>query len=156
MQWSRGYHALITWLIMHWYRDWAWTDHILQCYCCAVLSCSVTSLWPHGLAHQAPLSMEILQARILEWVAMPSSRSCSQPRDRTQVSHIAGEFFTIWILVNFKYIYSQSHVVMCFPHPVYSSFLSPWCALDHLFAQKCFLFKETYKKDFGVVKRLSN
>ena len=107
---------------------------LLQCYCCAVLSCSVTSLWPHGLAHQAPLSMEILQARILEWVAMPSSRSCSQPRDRTQVSHIAGEFFIIWILVNFKYIYSQSHVVMCFPHPVYPSFLSPWCALDHLFA----------------------
>ena len=27
---------------------------------------------------------------------MPSSRGCSQPRDRTQVSHIAGGFFTIW------------------------------------------------------------
>ena len=36
-----------------------------------------------------------LQARILEWVAMPSSRGSSQPRDRTQVSHIAGEFFTV-------------------------------------------------------------
>ena len=33
--------------------------------------------------------MEILQARILEWVAIPSSRASSQPRDRTQVSHIA-------------------------------------------------------------------
>ena len=33
--------------------------------------------------------MRILQARILEWVAMPSSRASSQPRDRTQVSHIA-------------------------------------------------------------------
>ena len=32
----------------------------------------------------------ILQARILEWVAMPSSRESSQPRDQTQVSHIAG------------------------------------------------------------------
>ena len=40
--------------------------------------------------------MEILQARILEWVAMPSSGGSSQPRDRTQVSHIAGGFFTIW------------------------------------------------------------
>ena len=40
--------------------------------------------------------MGILQARILEWVAMPSSRGSSQPRDRIQVSHIAGEFFTIW------------------------------------------------------------
>ena len=36
----------------------------------------------------------ILQARILEWVAIPFSRGSSQPRDRTQVSHIAGRFFT--------------------------------------------------------------
>ena len=36
----------------------------------------------------------ILQARILEWVAVPFSRGSSQPRDRTQVSYIAGEFFT--------------------------------------------------------------
>ena len=38
----------------------------------------------------------ILQARMLEWVAMPSSRGSSQPRDETQVSCIAGGFFTIW------------------------------------------------------------
>ena len=38
----------------------------------------------------------ILQARILEWVAVPFSRGSSQPRDRTQVSHIAGGFFTSW------------------------------------------------------------
>ena len=38
----------------------------------------------------------ILQARILEWVAFPFSRGSSQPRDRTQVSHIAGGFFTSW------------------------------------------------------------
>ena len=31
----------------------------------------------------------ILQARILEWVAMPSSKGSSQPRDRTQVSYIS-------------------------------------------------------------------
>ena len=37
----------------------------------------------------------ILQARILEWVAIPFSRGSSQPRDRTQVSCIAGRFFTI-------------------------------------------------------------
>ena len=36
----------------------------------------------------------ILQARILEWVGFPFSRGSSQPRDRTQVSHIAGGFFT--------------------------------------------------------------
>ena len=36
----------------------------------------------------------ILQARILEWIACPFSRGSSQPRDQTQVSHIAGSFFT--------------------------------------------------------------
>ena len=37
---------------------------------------------------------EILQARILEWVAFPICRGSSQLWDRTQVSHIAGRFFT--------------------------------------------------------------
>ena len=36
----------------------------------------------------------VLQARILEWVAIPFSRGSSQPMDQTQVSHIAGRFFT--------------------------------------------------------------
>ena len=47
--------------------------------------------WPGSSVH------EILQARILEWVAMPSSRGSSQPRDQTHVSCgscIAGGFFT--------------------------------------------------------------
>ena len=38
----------------------------------------------------------ILQARILEWVAISFSRGSSWSRDRTQVSHIAGRFFTVW------------------------------------------------------------
>ena len=38
----------------------------------------------------------ILQARILEWVAVPFSRGSSQLRDQTQVFHIAGWFFTSW------------------------------------------------------------
>ena len=36
-----------------------------------------------------------LQARTLEWVAMSSSRASSRPRDQTQVSRIAGGFFTV-------------------------------------------------------------
>ena len=53
----------------------------------------------------------ILQARILEWVAMPSSMGSSQPRDQTQVSLIAGGFFTIWAIlghikkINIKNLY---------------------------------------------------
>ena len=36
----------------------------------------------------------ILQARIPDWVAMPSSRGSSQPRDQTHLSYLAGGFFT--------------------------------------------------------------
>ena len=36
----------------------------------------------------------ILQARLLKWIAMPSFRGSSQPRDKTCVSGIAGRFFT--------------------------------------------------------------
>ena len=38
----------------------------------------------------------ILQAKLLEWVAFPFSRGSSWPRDRTQVSWIAGRFFISW------------------------------------------------------------
>ena len=52
----------------------------------------------HGL--QVPSSSvhrdSLGKNRILEWVAMPSSRGSSQARDRTQVSRIAGRFFTVW------------------------------------------------------------
>ena len=37
----------------------------------------------------------ILQARILEWVTIPSFRESSQPRNQIQVSHIEGTLFTI-------------------------------------------------------------
>ena len=36
----------------------------------------------------------ILQIRILEGVAYPFSKGSSHPKDRTQVSHIAGRYFT--------------------------------------------------------------
>ena len=52
------------------------------------------SLW-HYSPPGSPVH-EILQARILGWVDMPSSRGSSQPRDRTQLSHISSRFFTIW------------------------------------------------------------
>ena len=48
---------------------------------CDPTDCSMPGSSVHGL----------LQSRILEWVAVPFSRQSSQPRDRTQVSHIEGE-----------------------------------------------------------------
>ena len=54
------------------------------------------SSWP--LVYSPPCSsvQGILQARILECIVIPFSRGSSWPRDQTQVSHIAGRFFTIW------------------------------------------------------------
>ena len=42
----------------------------------------------------------ILRARILEWVAFPFFRGWIWPRDQTQVSRIAGGFFTSWATTN--------------------------------------------------------
>ena len=42
----------------------------------------------------------ILQARILEWVAIPFTRGSSWPRDQTWVSHITGRFFTVLKISN--------------------------------------------------------
>ena len=47
------------------------------------------------IAHQVPLSMGILQVRMLEWVAIFFSRGSSTPRDQTWVSHIVGRCFPI-------------------------------------------------------------
>ena len=52
------------------------------------------TLWT--VACQVPLSMGIIQTRILEWVAMPSSRGSSQSRDQIHISCIAGRLFTNW------------------------------------------------------------
>ena len=51
---------------------------------------------PGIAAHQSSLSTGILQARILEWFAIPFSRGSSQARDQNQVSCIAGRFLTFW------------------------------------------------------------
>ena len=59
--------------------------------------CDLMYYSPPGSSVHSPLRIHgILQARILEWVAMPSSRGSSLPRDRTQVSCIADRFFTSW------------------------------------------------------------
>ena len=50
------------------------------------MDCSSPGSYVHG----------IFQARILEWVAISYSKGSSQPREWSQVSHIAGRFFTVW------------------------------------------------------------
>ena len=85
---------------------WSFSPHqkqVLQLYTNSVLYVlsHFSQVWllatPWTVAHQAPLSMEILQARILEWVAISSSKGSSQPQDQTHVltsPALAGKFFT--------------------------------------------------------------
>ena len=54
---------------------------------CNPVDCSLPGSSLHG----------ILQARILKWVAISFSRLSSWPRDRTQVSHVAGRRFNLWV-----------------------------------------------------------
>ena len=54
---------------------------------CHPMDCSPPGFSVHG----------ILQARILEWVAIPFSRGSSWSKDWTLVSSIAGEFFIVWV-----------------------------------------------------------
>ena len=81
-----------------------------MCVCVYVCVLVVQSCWlfatPWTVAHQAPPSMEFSRQeywsekkkkkRILEWVVIPFSRGSSWLRDQTQVSCIAGRFFSIW------------------------------------------------------------
>ena len=55
---------------------------------CNPMDCSLPGSSVHGILH----------ARILEWVAISFSRGSSWPRNQTQVSYIAGRFFTNWAM----------------------------------------------------------
>ena len=78
-------HSKMACLLMETWDEFLYCVH-------SVVSDSVTAL---TVTHQAPLSLGILQTKILEWVAILVSRGSSQPRDGTQVSRIAGGFWTI-------------------------------------------------------------
>ena len=66
------------------------------CFVCAKsLQSCLTLCNPMDHSLPGPSLLGILQARIQEWVVMPSFRGSSHPKDRTQVYCIAGGFFTI-------------------------------------------------------------
>ena len=99
----------------------------------SVVSDSATS---STVAHQAPLSMGILQARILERIAMPSSRGSSQPRDQTQISLIAGGFFTVWATRGAQYI---KYIKFLVPLYIYSSTYTGGNCIFKVFKMVCFV-----------------
>ena len=63
---------------------------------CEKVKVKVAQSWPTLCIPMDYTVHGILQARILEWIAFLLSRGSSQARNRTQVSHIAGRFFTSW------------------------------------------------------------
>ena len=67
-----------------------------SCICARSLESCPTLCDPTDCSPPGSAVRRISQARILEWVAISFSRGSSQPRDQTQVSHIAGGFFTVW------------------------------------------------------------
>ena len=76
------------------------------------MNCSLSGSSVHG----------ILQARILEWVSISFSRGSFPPRDWTQVSCIAGRFFTVWTTRKVLVVLLLSRVWL---------FASPWTAARH-------------------------
>ena len=80
-----------------------WCQTLYDCMDCSLSGfpdCSLLGSPVHG----------ILQARILEWVAILFSRGSAQPEDWTQVSCIAGRFFTIYtwtVFISSKILHSQ-------------------------------------------------
>ena len=69
-----------------------WLVHV----CTELLESCSTLCDPMECSPPVSSARGIFQARTLEWVAIHSSRGSSQLRDQTQVSRIAGRFFTVW------------------------------------------------------------
>ena len=83
--WSLAWRILsITWLACEMSAIVQLFEHSLALPFFGIVLCDPMDYLVHG----------ILQARILEWVAVPFSRGSFQPRDQTQISHIAGRLFT--------------------------------------------------------------
>ena len=67
-----------------------------QCVSAKSFQLCLTLCDPLGCSPPGSSVCGILQARILEWDAIPLSRESSQTSDQTQVSCIAGRFFIVW------------------------------------------------------------
>ena len=85
-------------------------DPMQDCVCV-----SLSRVPPHGVYSARLHCPRNSQARILEWVAISLSGLSSQPRDRTQVSCIAGRFFTVWSarIMPCKWTYSRLARLPC-------------------------------------------
>ena len=107
--------------------------YLHACVCAKSLQSCLTLCNPVYYSPPGSSVHGILQARILEWVAMPSSRGSSSPRDRSCISCIAGRFYTteplakptcvcvcVCVCVYFIYIYIYIYIyVYIYTHYIY-------------------------------------
>ena len=128
-----GLENSMDWIVHGVPKSWTWLSNfhflsffLLWQYCSIVylsmMLCLVTKSCP-TLCDPRDCSLPghsvhgILQARILEWAAMPSSRGSSQSMDRTQVSCITGKLFTGWTSRETLFVYadlnSNLEVLLC-------------------------------------------
>ena len=108
---------------------------------CSPIDCSPPGSSVHG----------ILQARILEWVAMSFSRGSSWPRDWTQVSHITSRFFPVWATgeAPFLGIYSKDKKTLIWKDTCSPMFIAAILKLAKVWEQpKCPSTDEWIKKMF--------
>ena len=80
---------------------------VCVCVCVLVTQSCLTLCDPMDYIPTGSSVHRILQARILEWVAISSSSGSSQPRDETQASCTTGWLFTVWAT-------RETHLFTCF------------------------------------------
>ena len=86
---SRKLNIYIFWVLTNSTLEVKWSEVAQSCpTLCDPMDCSPPGSSVHG----------ILQARVLEWVAISFSRGSSRPRDQTQVSRIADRCFNLWAI----------------------------------------------------------
>ena len=88
----------------------------------------------------------ILQSRIVEWLAISYSRGSSWPRDQTQVSCIAGRFFTIWAIREAHFTYNSVYILNQTPKSSFSLSL-PFANhkfISYVYGSTCFVNKFIY------------
>ena len=103
----------------YWWECWYFWKH------CSVLS-YVWLFQIFWLARQAPLSMGFFQARILEWVAMSSSRESSRLGSNTCLLSILHCRQVLYLLVQPLYVCSVTQSVRLFGTPWPARLLCPW------------------------------
>ena len=95
------------WIWVSWFSNRILYHWATCCCCCSIDKLCLTLCDPIDCSPPGSPIHGILQARILEWVAMPSSRGSSQPRVKpaSQICSTS-QFLTIeiWILLSYQYL----------------------------------------------------